>query len=91
MTTYARLNKAIVENTIKRHGYRYQVSTSDQVFLGCPVSQVPTLLRQDGWRNVPKVDSYDLQKLGLRVANARYVGGARPKKYVVAVLIGEAL
>lgn len=42
-----------------------------------PVSQIPQLLRDVGWKNVPKYDAYDLRKLGLRIVDAKYVGGGR--------------
>lgn len=50
-------------------------------FAGVPVSQVQQLLRDAGWRNVPRIDEYDLRKMGLTVTTARYVGGARPKRF----------
>lgn len=58
-------------------------------FRGSPVSEVPTRLREAGWRNVSRLYEGDLERMGLKVVTARYVGGVHPKKFcrvVVAAL-----
>lgn len=61
---------------------RYETEAGE-VFLGCPVSQLPSQLRDAGWRNIGRdySDFYALKDYGLRVVRARYVGGARPKRF----------
>ena len=63
----------------------YETETGRRV-LGMPVSQVPSQLRQCGWRNVSSLDETDFRKMGLEIVTARYVGGARPKRFCVVVV-----
>ena len=60
-------------------------------FTGTPVSEVPKRLRECGWRNVSHIDEYELKKMGVTVVDARYVGGARPKRFcrVAVAKVGE--
>lgn len=69
---------------------RYQ-TPSGAKFWGVPVSEVPKTLREAGWRNVPRLDEYDLKKLGMVVVTARYVSGVRPKRFcrVVVTKVGR--
>jgi hypothetical protein len=39
------------------------------------------LLREAGYRNVPRLDEYDLTRLGCVIETARYISGARPKRF----------
>lgn len=55
-------------------------------FKGMPVSQVPSQLVQCGWRNVSRLDEHDFRKMGLMVEEARYVGGAHPKRFCQVVV-----
>jgi hypothetical protein len=55
-------------------------------FQGMPVSQVPSQLRSCGWRNVPRYDRHDFEDMGLTVCTARYIGGARPKRFCEVVV-----
>jgi hypothetical protein len=55
-------------------------------FKGAPVSEVVTRLREAGWRNVSRFDVYDLRRMGLTIVEARYVGGARPKRMCQVVI-----
>ncbi len=57
-------------------------------FLGMPVSQVPSQLVGCGWRNVSGLRESDLQQLGLEIATARYIGGARAKRFCRVVVAG---
>ena len=61
---------------------RYETETGE-VFLGCPVSQLPSQMRDAGWRNIGRdySDFYALKDYGLRIVRARYVGGAQPKRF----------
>jgi hypothetical protein len=71
---------------------RYQTQAGAN-FWGMPVSQVPAQLRECGWRNTSRLDEHDLRDLGLVVVTARYVQGARPKKFcrVVVAQVGASL
>jgi hypothetical protein len=51
-----------------------------------PVSEVPKQLRDTGWKNVPRLNHYDFKKMGLKVVEARYIQGARPKRYCDVVV-----
>lgn len=66
----------------------YETEAGDK-FIGCPVSEIPKRLREEGWRNVPRLDRHDLQKLGLTIVTARYVGGVRPKRFCDVVVGGQ--
>lgn len=57
-----------------------------RLFQGAPVSEVPTRLREARWRNVSRLDRFDLKHLGLEIVEARYVGGARPKRFCDVVV-----
>lgn len=78
----------VIKSILKWPG-RYE-DTSGRVFLGMPVSQVPSQLIQTGWKNVSRLDRSDFEKLGLGIVEARYVGGVRPKKFCWVVVAGEA-
>ena len=55
-------------------------------FRGMPVSQVPSQLIAYGWRRVSHLDESDMRALGLEIVTARYIGGARPKRYCLVVV-----
>jgi hypothetical protein len=84
------LNAEAVREAILQWPCQYQTPTGAK-FKGMPVSQVPSQLRSVGWRNVSRLDEYDLRKMGLVVVEARYVGGARPKRFcrVVVAKVGD--
>ncbi len=67
---------------------RYQ-TYEGHVFIGEAVSRVPTALRNNGWRNVSRLDAHDLRQLGLEVVKAQYVGGARPTGKFVDVVVAR--
>ena len=50
---------------------RYETSDGTHV-IGAAVSSLSQLLRDEGWRRVPRIDSYDLRNAGFRVVRARY-------------------
>ena len=68
---------------------RYELESGARVW-GVPVSEVPKTLRFNGWRNIPRLDEYDLKKLGMIIVTARYVSGVRPKRFcrVVVTKVG---
>ena len=83
------LNAAAVKAAIMTWPGLYE--TRDGVkFKGSPVSQVPHQLCENGWRNVSRLDEYDLKELGLQIVEARYIGGASPKRFC-QVVIAEPL
>lgn len=53
------------------------------LFYGCPVSQLPQVLRDDGRRVVRR---WDADEAGLEIVDARYVGGVRPKRFCRVVV-----
>lgn len=56
---------------------------------GVAVSGVAGDLREMGWRNVPRIDSYDLEKAGFKVVRARFKsGGGRLKKECDVLVLG---
>ncbi len=59
-------------------------------FAGMPVSQVPSQLRDCGWRRVSHLDEHDFKKMGLEMVDARYVGGVRPKRFCRVVVARDA-
>lgn len=58
-------------------------------FQGMPVSQVPRQLIDCGWRNVSHLDASDFMMMGLEIVTARYIGGARPKRFCDVVVAKE--
>lgn len=64
---------------------RYETK-SGETFLAVPVSQMASQLRDAGWRNVSRLDEHDFRALGLRVVEARYTGGVRPKRFCTVVV-----
>lgn len=79
------MNTKLTE-AIAKHGWPYETEQGDR-FIGCPVSQLPVLLREVGWKNVSRdySDYYALRDFGMTILTARYVGGARPKRFVHVV------
>lgn len=57
------------------HKWKYQIQDGT-VIRGTAVSGVPGFLREYGWRNVPRIDSYDLKKAGFTIVRARAVTGS---------------
>lgn len=83
------LDAAAVKSAIDKFPAKY-ATVDGRVVVGDRVSNVASALRGAGWRNVPRLDSYDLRKLGLEVVAAEYVGGARPTgKFIEVVVIRE--
>ncbi|MDX2277749.1 MAG: hypothetical protein NW206_20040 [Hyphomonadaceae bacterium] len=68
---------------------RYE-DTSGKVWIGAPVSEIASRLRDNGWRNVGRIDASDLRKLGLTVLSARYVSGVRAKRFCDVVVAQAA-
>jgi hypothetical protein len=71
------IEKEAIAALVAKTGYLYE-SVHDELFIGCPVSEMPRLLRDAGYR-VSRF--WDAKDAGLRVVVARYVGGARPKRH----------
>lgn len=55
---------------------------------GCPVSELPRVLRDAGYKNVGRgySDYYALKDHGVTLVEARYIGGVRPKKFCDVVV-----
>lgn len=87
----SKLNAAVVRSAILQWPGLYETPEGRR-FAGMPVSQVPSQLRTCGWRNVSHLDehSFGPRGLGLEIVDARYVGGARPKKFCRVVVAQEA-
>jgi hypothetical protein len=57
--------------------------------VGTNVTSLAQLLREEGWRRVPRIDSYALKQAGFRVVRARYRSwGGLKKECDVVVLRG---
>lgn len=70
------------------HQWKYQVADGT-VIRGTAVSGVPGFLREAGWRNVPRIDSYDLRKSGFTVVRAQAItGSGRLAKECDVVVLG---
>ena len=67
---------------------RYE-TRDGEVVIGDAVSRVPTALRDNGWKRVPRLDKHDLKKMGLRIVQAQYVGGARPTGKYIDVVVAK--
>ncbi len=76
-----------ITTLVSARGALYE-SVHEELFIGCPVSELPKLMRDAGWRNVSRdySDRHALRDIGLRVVTARYVGGARPKRFCDVVV-----
>lgn len=82
------MNAADVREAIVMWPGLYETASGFK-FLGSPVSEVPTRLRDARWRGVPRLDASDFRKMGLEVVEARYVGGTRPKRFCQVVVAAE--
>lgn len=80
-----KLTKDQVQSAIMRWPGWYETESGER-FQGMPVSQLPKQLIDCGWRNVSRLDRSDFRALGLEVVSARYVGGARPKRFCDVVI-----
>lgn len=74
------LDAQAVRDAILKWPGRYETEDG-RIFQGMPVSQTPSQLVDCGWRNVSRLDRSDFERMGLEVVRARYVGGARPKRF----------
>lgn len=81
----SRITAEAVLDAIEAMPFNY-VGEDGRMFHACPVSQVSAMLRENGWRRVPRLDDADLRKLGLTVVTARYrsFGGLKKPCLVVA-------
>ena len=79
------LTKDNVVSAILRWPGLYETATGRR-FKGMPVSEIPRQLRECGWRNTSHLDEIDLREIGLEIVEARYVGGARPKRFCLVVV-----
>lgn len=75
-----KLTKEEVKKAIMAWPGRYETEDGTD-FLGMPVSQVPSQLVDQGWRNVSRLDEFDFKAMGLEIVTARYVGGASKKRF----------
>ena len=79
------MTKDDVVRAIMQWPGRYETQAGVR-FSGMPVSEVPKQLRACGWRNVSHLDQSDFIAMGLKVVTARYIGGARPKRFCDVVV-----
>lgn len=88
------ISKQDIVNAILAWPGRYE-TPDGRKFLGTPVSQIPERLRAENWRGVAYFDDRStLRSFGLEIVEARYIGGARPKRFcavVVAQDLGEPI
>jgi hypothetical protein len=84
MTTLA---KQDVIDAIMKWPCRYESETGLS-FIGATVNETPRRLIEAGWRNVSRLNESDFLATGLRIVTARYVGGARPKRFCRVIIAG---
>lgn len=79
------LNAAAVKKAVMSWPGLYETEKGFK-FKGAPVSEIPRLLRDNNWRNIPRLDKHDLKKMGLKIVEARYIGGVRKKRFCDVVV-----
>lgn len=77
--------KAGIIKALSSWSCRYEAETGE-IFIGNRVADVLKTMREQGWKNVSRIDGYDFEKLGFRVVKARYVGGVRTKAFAREVV-----
>lgn len=84
------ITKADVFSAISSWPSMYETKDGERI-TGCRVSEMPARLRDTGWRNVPRYDASDFEKLGCRIVRAQYVGGAHKTGRFIDVVVREDL
>jgi hypothetical protein len=84
-----RLDATAVRAAILQWPGLYETEAGER-YQAMPVSQVPSQLRDCGWKNVPRFDKSDFRRMGLKIVTARYIGGARPKRFCDVVVARPA-
>lgn len=66
----------------------YVLSDGTEI-VGTNVTGLTQLLREEGWRRVPRIDSSDLRAAGFRVVRARYRSWGGLKKECDVVVLRD--
>lgn len=74
-------------DVLKAQFFFYQVEGT--LVRALPVSQVPSAMRELGWRNVSRLDEHALRNMGLRIAIGRYVKAGGKLAQPCKVVMGE--
>lgn len=78
-----------ITNSISKWPAQYETADGSRV-IGEAVSKIPTILRENGWRRVSRLDSIDLKDLGCTIVKAQYVGGVRKTgKFIDIVVVSK--
>lgn len=86
MVVYRTLNAEAVKTAILQWSGLYEADDGRK-FQGCTVSGTPKqLIDGGGWKNVSHLDEHDFRAMGLEIVWARYVGGARPKRFCQVIV-----
>ena len=80
------IGKSDVLSAIACWPARYTTATG-RVVVGEAVSAVTTALRGEGWKGVPRLDAYDLKKMGLEIVEAYYSAGGRKGGRMISVVV----
>lgn len=48
-----------------------------KAILAARLADIKQELRQNGWRNVSRLDESDVEKMGFKTTEAQYIGGVR--------------
>lgn len=75
-----------IHNAINKWPNVYQTKDGSLV-IGDACSRISAGLRDNGWKKVPRLDSYNLKQLGCQVVKAQYAGGARLTGRFVDVVV----
>jgi hypothetical protein len=75
-----------IHDAINKWPSVYQTEDGELV-VGDACSRISAALRDNRWKRVPRLDSYDLKQLGCQVVKAQYVNGARPTGKFIDVVV----
>ena len=85
------MNEKLIQaarQTIDSYGCVYQLTDGSKVRAMRP-ADLNTALRDNGWRPVPRLDSYEWKKLGFRIEQGQYVSWGGLKKACDIVMVKE--
>ena len=81
------MTAALKNAILTLQGYSYHTE-SGEVVKAIPVSQLPAMLRDAGWRRIPRIDYIDVRDMGIRVVEARYMSWGGMKRPCMVAVVG---
>lgn len=79
---------ADVVDAINKYASMYETVEGRRV-IGDRLSNLSSILRGNGWRNVPRFNQSDVRQLGLEIVFAQYVNGRPTGKFVPVVVVRD--